>query len=746
MFGPKSRITKLVLTRFICLLVCCVFAISQTYIATTSALSSEQKRLYNKNILYYDIDACGGGGSSSSTTGNSTDVDKFLKALAFQESGGDPTQPGSAGSARGKYQYIDSTWQARFNSYEPASKYNQAHLAPEAVQDAVAYIEYAQKFKELNNDIFKLAVSHFYPIANSDPSKLDIIPPSNVITPRQYAEHLINSIKKGGKWEKIPLKYTDAPEFAKWAEKAGISAGNPSGAASISGSSVYILGDSITLGAKNDLKSELVAKDFKPYINASQDRSIAGKGSTDGAKTSGLEAVAEDKERIKNAGSVIIALGTNPENNFEDSVKNLVSKVKDANPDAEIYWVNIFSTGGSTEGKKYNKILEKIQSSETYQIINTLSEKIELGPDDVHPTPAGSKTFAKTIANSLDSGTSAADALTSDCSCGTSGNSSSGSNNTEIAYNFLVSKGLEPMHAAAMVGNFIHESGGDPLKTNNPNPSSGATGIAHWLGGRLTGLYSHADKQGDWDKGDWKDIDAQLDYLWEVDLPAQEKGGFPALTELKKTGDLASAVAVFERLFERSGDTGSYSTRTKNAQNVLTEYGSGSSTSSSNSGTSACTTDSGSEQVTGEYSLPVDKKWYEKNPVWFTKPHHDHPAADIPVPRGTPVYSVTAGKIISAPNEGGYGLGLTIVAPDGVQYEYGHGTDGGSVKGAKQGDTVKAGQLIMHVNNTGSSQGDHLHLSIRINGQERCPQKLFVSIAEGKPIDPKSLPTSGCTY
>lgn len=174
---------------------------------------------------------------SSGPTGS--DVDKFLKALAYQESGGDPKQPGSAGGARGKYQYIDSTWKSSAGSYyPPALKYATANVAPESVQDAVTFLEYSKKFKELNNDLFKLAVSHFYPAANSDPGLLDVIPPSNVITPRQYANKLIQSIKKGGQWEKIPLKYREAPDFEKWATKIDVGADGSSGEA-FSGSSGF---------------------------------------------------------------------------------------------------------------------------------------------------------------------------------------------------------------------------------------------------------------------------------------------------------------------------------------------------------------------------------------------------------------------------------------------------------------------------------------------------------------------------
>ena len=205
----KEKLLKLLsLSTAITLLV--VFSLPSTALA----LSKEQKNLLNKNILYFDP-SCGDDASEGEISVKASGVDKFLKALSYLESGGDPRQPGSAGGARGKYQYIDSTWQARFDIYGPASSYNQAHLAPEPVQDAVAYIEYAVKFKELDNSLFKLAISHFYPAANADESLLDVVPPSNVITPRQYAEKLINSIKKGGEWEKVPLRYDEAPEFNK---------------------------------------------------------------------------------------------------------------------------------------------------------------------------------------------------------------------------------------------------------------------------------------------------------------------------------------------------------------------------------------------------------------------------------------------------------------------------------------------------------------------------------------------------
>jgi N-acetylmuramoyl-L-alanine amidase len=147
-------------------------------------------------------------------------VDKFLQALSYQENGGKVLGTSGTG-AQGKFQYIDSTWQSSAKSYyPPAEQYTSANSAPEPVQDAVAYLEYTAKFKEFKGDLFKIAVSHFYPIANTNTSLLDVRPPGNIVTPRQYANSLIKHIKNDD-GKNIELKYAQAPDFAKWLAKGG---------------------------------------------------------------------------------------------------------------------------------------------------------------------------------------------------------------------------------------------------------------------------------------------------------------------------------------------------------------------------------------------------------------------------------------------------------------------------------------------------------------------------------------------
>jgi hypothetical protein len=148
--------------------------------------------------------------------------------------------------------------------------------------------------------------------------------------------------------------------------------------------------------------------------------------------------------------------------------------------------------------------------------------------------------------------------------------------------------------------------------------------------------------------------------------------------------------------------------------------------------------------TSGEYALPLERTWYDQHPEWFTKPHHDYPAADIPVPTGTPIYSVTSGTVVSVTTGGDCGIGVVVNGDDGAQYTYCHGLGGSHAVAI--GDDVLSGQFLMSSASTGNSTGPHLHLGIRIDGQARCPQPLFVSIVEGHPLDPHGLPDSGCSY
>ncbi|MBA3758259.1 M23 family metallopeptidase [Candidatus Saccharibacteria bacterium] len=317
-----------------------------------------------------------------------------------------------------------------------------------------------------------------------------------------------------------------------------------------------------------------------------------------------------------------------------------------------------------------------------------------------------------------------------------------GSDNAEKIYNFFVSRGLQPFQAAGIMGNMMAESGLNPRALQpggeGDQPINGrGFGLVQWtFTVRQKPLVERAQAANVLPS----DLGVQLEYvLYELDEV------YPAVgDDFRATTNVRDATLVIEDRYEiHAGPR--QPRRIQWAEGFLAQFGGNASGGSgSSSGGTACATD-GSGQVVGNFSLPVDRRWYDEHQVWFTKPHHDYPAADIPVPVGTPVYSMTAGTVTNAPNGGACGTGVSIDAGSGVTFTYCHGSDGGSITGAREGDTVSAGQLIMHSANTGRSTGPHLHLGIKVNGENRCPQELFVGIANGTPPAITSLPSSGCT-
>lgn len=347
------------------------------------------------------------------------------------------------------------------------------------------------------------------------------------------------------------------------------------------------------------------------------------------------------------------------------------------------------------------------------------------------------------------------DSLASECG----GVQLSGNNNEERVWNYLVSPegmGFTALQAAGSMGNLKHEGnfnpriveggtwGGQdwPPEMDTIPPPVGPQGqpgygIVQWTSpGRKQGLQDLANQRS----LPVHDLGLQLDYM-KQELES-DYYRTRALEPLRAATDLAEATRIWQENYEVGRG---FAPRFEAAQDYLARFGSGAPTTAD--GPTSC--GAGSGTVVGGLSLPLDRRWYDEHREWFTKTHHDYPAADIPVPEGTNVYSMTGGTIVNAPNDpadSGCGLGVTIDAGNGFIFTYCHGSDGGAVEGAQQGATVRPGQLIMHSANTGTSTGPHLHVQIEYNGNNLCPQTLFVGIADGEPPDLGSLPTSGCSH
>lgn len=130
---------------------------------------------------------------------------------------------------------------------------------------------------------------------------------------------------------------------------------------------------------------------------------------------------------------------------------------------------------------------------------------------------------------------------------------------------FLMDKGLDELHTAAIMGNMYAESGINPSSME-----SGGTGIGicQWSYGRANNLRRYAAQQGK----SWDDLNVQLDFFWDHDIWSSEWSsvytirthqvdGDPAVGErvsgsksgFLATSDLNDAVKQFCYGWERPG-------------------------------------------------------------------------------------------------------------------------------------------------------------------------------------------------
>ncbi|MFZ5469041.1 MAG: M23 family metallopeptidase [Myxococcota bacterium] len=99
-----------------------------------------------------------------------------------------------------------------------------------------------------------------------------------------------------------------------------------------------------------------------------------------------------------------------------------------------------------------------------------------------------------------------------------------------------------------------------------------------------------------------------------------------------------------------------------------------------------------------------------------------HAGLDIAAPHGKDIAAPSDGTVVFAGLEGGYGNVIVIDHGYGIKTRFGHLA---SIK-VKAGETVKRGQLIANVGNTGRSTGPHLHYEVRVNGLPQNPRKFIL--------------------
>jgi lysophospholipase L1-like esterase len=200
------------------------------------------------------------------------------------------------------------------------------------------------------------------------------------------------------------------------------SAQSSGGADPVNVSKIYLLGDSIMVGAYyaggDPLKQAISDKGWSSQADASGGRgmSYAGsdpRGNLPGRTKSGLDAIKADADAIRGSDTVIIELGTNETNPpagankssalFKGEMEQAIQEVKNINSSAHIYWVNLFSQPSQPYTpwvKQYNQVISSVAADKDITVIDTTKAGITLA-DGTHPDANGYKKLSKVITDSL---------------------------------------------------------------------------------------------------------------------------------------------------------------------------------------------------------------------------------------------------------------------------------------------------------------------------------------------------------
>ncbi len=106
----------------------------------------------------------------------------------------------------------------------------------------------------------------------------------------------------------------------------------------------------------------------------------------------------------------------------------------------------------------------------------------------------------------------------------------------------------------------------------------------------------------------------------------------------------------------------------------------------------------------------------------FTADRVMHKGIDVAAAHGAEIRSPADGTVIFSGVESGYGKVLVIDHGYGVKTRYAHMAE----IERKVGESLKRGDRLGSVGNTGRSTGPHLHYEVRVNGMPENPRKFIL--------------------
>lgn len=115
------------------------------------------------------------------------------------------------------------------------------------------------------------------------------------------------------------------------------------------------------------------------------------------------------------------------------------------------------------------------------------------------------------------------------------------------------------------------------------------------------------------------------------------------------------------------------------------------------------------------YTMISDEYGYRIDPILGVEMFHN--GIDFAAPKGTDIYAAYDGKVVAATYSASMGNYVMIDHGSSLYTIYMHA----SALYVKEGDVVVRGETIAAVGTTGRSTGNHLHFSVRLNGEYVSP-------------------------
>jgi lipoprotein NlpD len=103
------------------------------------------------------------------------------------------------------------------------------------------------------------------------------------------------------------------------------------------------------------------------------------------------------------------------------------------------------------------------------------------------------------------------------------------------------------------------------------------------------------------------------------------------------------------------------------------------------------------------------------------KGREPHDGIDLAAPAGTPVRTAGEGVVLFAGPQSGYGLIVIVSHEKGLVTVYAHSRD----LRVRTGQTVRPGQVIATVGESGKTSGPHLHFEVRVEGEPVDPMRFL---------------------